>query len=340
MVKIETLKLLDALFAGSSQQQTQKLLELYREAFRGTESFKNLKDLLEGCEFHGTTGQDLMRKGEQVVTEGFTDAGNFGDRITVMDYVVQKMEQEMKAASEYLHSADVSGQGLHVLDKALAETATAYFETLFNYLCCLYVTLYGEAALQNVDIRTGIRSADLIRNVSEELTKLVSEADHQGRPPVWKIIRTTFGGANMIHYPGFTVQYGGFDAAYLESNCTQIAPCLFRDNSDPNVLCCGMGYLTSLQPHDGSRLYGATTVSKPAMNCLDHMDMDYDSLSVPALLSAIAGSGVCVLDPRDLVELLNRYYMIRTARENKAKGCIYCGKNVCEHFRITTKFTM
>lgn len=340
MVKIETLKLLDALFAGSTPQQTQKLLELYREAFRGTDSFKNLKDLLEGCEFHGTTGHDLMHKGEQVVTEGFTDAGNFGDRITVMDYVVDKMEQEMKAASEYIHSANVSAQGLNVLDKALAETATAYYENLFNYLCCLYVTLYGEAALQNVDIRTGIRSADLIRNVSEELCNLIAEADRRGKPQVWRILRTTFGGANMIRYSGFTLKYGGIDADYLEENCTQIAPCLFRDDSDSNVLCCGMGYLTSLQPHDGGRLYGATTVSKPAMNCLDHMDIDYDSLSIPGLLSAIAGSGVCVLDPKDLVELLNRYFMIKTARENKAKGCIYCGSNVCEHFRITTKFTM
>lgn len=340
MVKIETLKLLDALFAGSTQQQTQQLLALYRDAFRGTQSFRDLKDLLEGCEFHGAVGQDLLSKGEQVVKEGFTDAGNFGDRITVMDYVVEKMEQEMKAASEYLHSANVSAAALNVLDKRLAETATAYYEKLFHYLCCLYVTLYGEAALQNVNIRTGIRSADLVRNVSDELCNLLAEASRRGKPQVWRVLRTTFGGANMVRYSGFTLKYGGIDEAYLKENCTQIAPCLFRDNSDPNVLCCGIGYLTSLQPHDGGRLYGATAVTRPAMNCLDQLDMDYASLNVRSLLSAIAGSGVCVLDPRDLVELLNRYYMIRTARENKAKGCIYCGSNVCEHFRITTKFSM
>lgn len=338
MVKMETLKLLDALFAGSTQQQTQQLLTLYKEAFRGTESFKNLKDLLEGCEFHGTVGQDLLSKGEQVVTAGFTDAGNFGDRITVMDYVVEKMEQEMKAASDYIHSANVSNTALNVLDKRLAETATAYYEKLFHYLCCLYVTLYGEAALSGVNIKTGIRSADLIRNVSEEMSSLIAHAGRQGKPPVWRIVRTTFGGTNMVRYSGFTLKYGGISAAYLEENCTQIAPCLFRDDSDSNVLCCGIGYLTSLQPHDGGRLYGATTVSKPAMNCLDHLDIDYASLNVRALLSTIAGSGVCILDPRDLVELLNRYYMIRTARENQNRGCIFCGKTGCHHFRIPRNF--
>ena len=340
MVKIETLKLLDALFAGSTQQQTQRLLELYREAFRDTQSFKNLKDLLEGCEFHGTVGQDLMTKGEQVVKEGFTDAGNFGDRITVMDYVVEKMEQEMKAASDYLHSANISAVALNVLDKRLAETATDYYEKLFNYLCYLYVTLYGQAALKNVNIRTGIRSADLVHNVNEEMSGLITEAGRQGKPPVWRIVRTTFGGANMVRYPGFTLKYGGITEDYLEKNCTQITPCLFRDDNDPTVLCCGIGYLTSLQPSDGGRLYGASTVSKPAMNCLDQLDIDYTSLSVRALLSTIAGNGVCILDPRDLVELLNRYYMIRIAKENKAKGCIYCGQRVCQHFRITTQFSL
>ena len=44
--------------------------------------------------------------------------------------------------------------------------------------------------------------------------------------------------------------------------------------------------------------------------------------------------------PAGQVELLNRYFMIRTARENKEKGCIYCGRNNCRHFRITSEFTM
>lgn len=340
MVKIETLKLLDALFAGSTQQQAQQLLALYQEAFRGTQSFKNLMDLLEGCEFHGATGQELLSKGEQVVKEGFTDAGNFGDRITVMDYIVEKMAQEKKAASDYLHSANVSVTSLNVLDKRLAETATDYYEKLFNYLCCLFVTLYGEAALRNVNIRTGIRSTDLVHNVNDELSNLIAEAERQGKPQVWRIVRSNFGGANMIRYSGFTLMYGGIDAHYLENSCTQLAPGLFRDDRNPNVLCCGIGYLTSLQPHDGSRLYGATTVSKPPMNCLDQLDIDYASLNIQALLSTIAGSGVCILDPKDMVELLNRYYMIRSARANKARGCIYCGQSVCQHFRITTEFTM
>lgn len=340
MVSVQTLKLLDALLAGSGDSQKQRLLELYREAFRGTESFKDLTDLLEGSEFHGPVGQELLSKGEAVIREGFTDAGNFGDRITVMDYVVQKMRRELEDASRYLLSADVSGAPLNVLDKRQAEAATKFYELLFHYVCCLYATLYGESALRSVNIKTGIRSADLVRNVTDELCSLIAQAQTLPKPPVWRILRTRFGGANLLGYDGFTLQYGGVTPEYLEDNCRQVAPCLFLDPTNPDILCCGMGYLTSLEPRDGGRIYGAQVISKPAMNCLDSLDIDYASLNVSALLSAIAGSGVCILDPKELVELLNRYFMIKTARENREKGCIYCGRTVCQHFRVTTEFTM
>ena len=335
---MQTLKLLDALIAGSSESQQDRLLALYKEAFCGTESYKKLKDLLEGCEFHGSVGQSLMAQGEDVAKAGFADAGHFGDRITVMDYVVQKMVQELDASRNYLHSASVADAALNVLDRRLADTATEYYELLFNYVCCLYVTLYGEAALQNVNIRTGIRSADLVRNVSDELCSLLTQAYRREKPRAWSIVRTRFRGANLVHYDGFTLKYGDLDLDHLEKDCRQIAPCLFTDPVDPDVLCCGIGYLTSLEPRDGGRLYGSRVISKPAMNCLDSLELDYGSLNVRALLSAIAGSGVCVLTPEELVELLNRYFMIRGIEQNRQKGCPYCGRNVCTHFRIPVNF--
>ena len=340
MVSKQTLKLLDALLAGSSNAEKGRLLSLYKEAFCGTQSFKNLKDLLEGCEFHGTVGQELLSTGEEVVKAGFTDAGKFSDRVTTMDYLVEKMSREMDASGEYLLSANVTGTSLNVLDKRLAETATKYYEILFNYVCCLYATLYGESALQNVNVKTGIRSVDLVRNITEELNALLAEANRMEKPRVWRIIRCKFGGANLVNYPGYTLLYGGITPEYFEKNCEQIGPLLFSDRNDPEVLCCGIGYLTSLEPQDGGRLYGAQVVSKPALNCLDDLSIDYDSMNIRALLSTVAGSGVCILDPNELVELLNRYYMIQTARKNLENGCIYCGRRNCSHFRITTEFTM
>lgn len=340
MASMETLKLLDALLSGSSDSQKDRLLALYKEAFCSTDSFRDLTDLLQGSEFRGAVGQELRSKGEHVVTAGFTDAGSFGDRVTVMDYVVEKMRREMEASADYIYSANVAGTSLNVLDKHLGDITTQYYELLLNYVCCLYVTLYGDSALRNMNLKTGIRSADLVYEVSDQLCALFDQARQQPKPQVWRIVRTRFGGANMVSYSGFILEYGGVTADHLKYNCRQIAPCLFTDEVDSNVLCCGIGYLTSLQPRDGSRLYGAQVISKPAMNCLDSLDVDYASLNVQALLSTIAGSGVCVLDPMDLVELLNRYFMIRTARENKEKGCIYCGRNNCRHFRITSEFTM
>lgn len=335
---METLKLLDALLAGSDDSQKQKLLALYKEAFCGTESYRQLKDLLEGCEFRNSVGKELLTKGEDVVKAAFTDAGGFGDRITVMDYVVEKMRRELDASTQYLLSADVSSQTLNVVDKRMAVTATKYYEILFNYVCCLYATLYGGSFLRNMNVKTGIRSADLVRNVSDELCRLFADAHRSEKPQVWRIVRTHFGGANLLGYDGFTLKYGGVTPEHLEIGCEQLAPGLFRDRNDPNVLCCGIGYLTNLEPRDGGRIYGAEAVTKPAMNCLDQLDIDYRSLNVRALLSAIAGSGVCILDPADLVELLNRYYMIRTAKGNRGKGCIYCGRSNCQHFRIPDNF--
>lgn len=338
MVSIQTLKLLDALLAGSSGSQTEQLLALYKEAFRGTESFKNLADLLEGCEFYGTVGRELRTKGEDVVKAGFTNAGSFGDSITVMDYVIDKVRKELETATEYVRSANVSGASLSVLDKRLAESATKFYDKLFNYVCYMYATLYGEGILRNMKIGTGLRSVDLIRSVNDELCTLIADARKQEKPQAWRILRCNFVGANLVRYGGFVLEYGGITPEYLQNQCDQLSPFLFRDPNHSNVLCCGIGHLTSLEPQDGARIYGAQVTGAPAMNCLDNYNIDYASLDIRRVISTIAGNGVCVMDPKDMVELLNRYFMIKTANENQQRGCIYCGRNGCRHFAIPTNF--
>lgn len=340
MVSAQTLKLLDALLPGSGGEEKERLLALYKEAFCGTESFKSLKTLLEQCEFHGSVGQELLSKGENVIKDGFANAGSFGDQITVMDYVVEKMQQELDAATGYVRSDNVSGAQLNVLNKRFADTATKYYEMLFNYVCCLYASMYGNDILKNLKVKTGIRSADLIRNVNDELCSLVAEAGRQKKPRMWRILRKHFGGANLVNYDGFVLEYSSLGAAYLREQCEQVSPLLYRDRKNSDVLCCGIGYLTSLEPRDGGRVYGAQVISKPALNCLDSYDMDYRNLNVRLLLNTIAGSGVCIIDPKDLVELLNRYFMVKTAKANQQKGCTYCGRTNCQHFRINKEFTM
>lgn len=340
MVNVQTLKLLDTLLAGSSGEEKERLLALYKDAFCGTESFKKLKDILELCEFHGSVGQELLSKGEDVIKAGFTDAGSFGDRITVMDYVVEKAQQELDAATEYVRSANVAGTSVHVLDRRFAEAATKYYEMLFHYVCCLYASLYGSDVLKNMKIKTGIRSADLVRNVNDELCTLVSDVRRQKKPRAWRIVRKRFDGSNMVKYNGFVLEYGNVDASYLQDRCEQLSPVLYKDRSDNNVLCCGIGYITSLDARDGGRVYGAQITSKPALNSLDSFDIDHGSLNIRNLLSTIAGSGVCIMDPEDLVELLNRYFMVKAAKENQSKGCIFCGRSSCQHFHINKEFTL
>lgn len=340
MTSTQTLKLLDALLTGSSGNETEKLKALYKNAYCNTESFRDLTLLLERSEFHGTIGSELLTKSESVVKAGFTDAGSFGDNITVMEYLVEKIQKERQRAEEYVKSACVNGEVLNVIDKRLADQATECYEKLFRYVCCLYASLYGDTVLKNLNVKTGIRSVDLIRNVDDELSILLAEARRRETPKVWRILRKPFGGLNMMRYNGFVLEYGGITTDYLENQCDQLSPALFVPKNSFDVLCCGVGYLTSLSTATGASIFGAHVTTNPAMNCMDDLDLDYSQLNISLLLGKIAGSGVCVVKPEVLVEILNRYFMIREARKNSQTGCALCGKAGCRHIIVPAKYSM
>lgn len=340
MTSTKTLRLLDALLAGSSGSETEKLKELYKNAYCNTESFSQLKLLLERSEFHGTIGEELLTRSESVIQAGFTNAGSFGDSVTVMEYLVEKVQKERQRAEEYIKSACVNGEVLNVVDKRLADQATECYEKLFRYVCCFYASLYGDSALKNLNVKTGIRSVDLVRNVDEELSILLAETRRLEKPKVWRIVRRTFGGLNMMRYGGFVLEYGGVTADYLENQCRQLTPTLFVPNSSRDVVCCGVGRMTSLNTANGASIFGAHVTTTPAMNCLDGLEVDYHQLNITGLLEKIAGSGVCIIKPENLVEILNRYFMIKEARKNKQTGCALCGRQGCRHVTVPTKYSM
>lgn len=337
MVSTQTLKLLDALLSGSSGSELEKLKMLYKQAYCDTEGFKNLKTLLERSEFHGQ-GQLLLKESEEVIQAGFTDAGSFGDRITVMESLVEKIRKERELSAQYVHSANVAGAPMNVIDKKLADGATEYYEALFQYVCCLYIGLYGDAVLKDFNVKTGIRSVDLIRNTSEELSMLIARAHRLPAPKCWAIVRKRFAGLNAVPYDGFILEYGDIGIKTLNEAATRIAPTLFVPKHDASVLCCGIGYLTSLDVTSGGTLYGAQVTTKPALNCLDQLDLNYRDLHISLLLDKIAGGNVCVLHPEALVELLNRYFMNKAVKKNRETGCPLCGKDSCSHYSINEKF--
>ena len=161
MVSSQTLKLLDALLAGSSGSECEQLKALYKEAYCGTEAFKDLKTLLERSEFHGSAGRELLMQSEDVLRAGFSNAGHFGDSLTVMEYLVDKIQKELEVSAEYIQSATISGTSMHAVDKRLADGATEYYEKLFHYVCCFYASLYGASVLENIKVKTGIRSEQI-----------------------------------------------------------------------------------------------------------------------------------------------------------------------------------
>lgn len=340
MVSSKTLKLLDALLAGSRGNESEQLKALYKDAYCGTESFKELKTLLERSEFYGSAGRELLSGSEQVIQAGFTDAGTFGDRLTVMEFLVEKVRKERDATTAYIKSANISGMAMNVVDKRLADAATDYYNRLFNYICCFYASLYGTSILENLKIKTGIRSADLIHNVNDGLSMLIADAARQKKPFVWRIVRKTFGGLNAIRYSGFLLEHCSVSLDVLEKNCRRINPTLYIPNENSEVVCYGIGFLTNLTVDTGATVYGAQVISEPALNCMDELGVDLTNLNIPLLLQKIAGNGVCILRPETLVELLNRYAMIQTAKKNQETGCIFCGRQGCQHFKINKKFSM
>lgn len=339
MVSTQTLKLLDALLAGSSGGETEKLKTLYKDAFCSTESFGKLKLLLETSEFHGAFGRELLSRSEKVVQAGFSNAGSFGDSVAEMEYLVGKLQKEREQAEAYIKSAAVNSEEINVVDLRLADQAKAYYEKLYQYVCCLYASLYGSEILRNLNVRTGTSSADLIRNVDDEMSILLADASRMKKPRAWRILRKSFRGLNMIHYEGFVLEYANVSADYLRTKCDRMAPTLFVPKSGSDVVCCGIGYLTSLNTASGAAVFGSSVTTEPAMNCLDDLELDYNQLSISLLLTKMADGGVCIVDPEHLVEILNRYFMIRAAQENSKTGCALCGKGNCRHVVISHQFS-
>ena len=340
MVSTQTLKLLDALLAGSGGSETDQLKTLYKDAFCSTESFRDIKTLLERSEFHGVVGKELLQRSEAVVQAGFSNAGSFGDSVAEMEYLVRKLQQERQRAEDYIQAAAVNGEELNVIDIRLADQAKDYYEKLLQYVCCFYASLYGSGILSNIHVRSGIGSSELIRTMDDELSILLAEANRLEKPRAWRIVRKKFDGLNMLRYKGFVLEYGEINSEFLEKYSQKISPTLYVPKVDgSDILCCGVGYLTSLDAASGGTIFGARITTEPAMNCLDDLDIDYDQISITMLLNKITDGGVCILKPEQLVELLNRYFMIRTAKKNQEKGCALCGGSNCRHVAIPRSFS-
>ena len=71
-----------------------------------------------------------------------------------------------------------------------------------------------------------------------------------------------------------------------------------------------------------------------------------DKAKLDAMAAGAAHQGVAAYaaalryaEPEELVELLNRYFLIRSAEENRRSGCPYCGRSGCQHFRIPNDFS-
>ncbi len=335
MVSVNTLRLIDALFAGSDEAQKNRLIGLYKTAFAESENYKKLRWLFDTCEFYGVVGEDLQRQAKSIFEESFTDAESFSSKLTVMDFIINRAEDERNKTEEYVNSARMDNETLSVVEKTFAAQIADFYTVLVNYLCCVYASLYGKDVIRgmNADLHTG--ALDLVRSLTDELCAVDMEVMEEGKPKFWKITREHFGGLNAVQYDGFCLEYINEPPEKILSGCERVAPFIYTDSRDDGVLCYGIGKITNLTFRDGAKILGAEIIEKPAMNCLDEYDIVYRNFSLLSIMNMLFNGKVCLILPEDMVEILNRYFMIKETKIRKDTGkCILCGGTGCKHFDI------
>ncbi len=339
MVSINSLKLIDALFSGCTPEQRSKLISLYRTAFGNSESYKKIRYILETCEFYGPVGEDLKLQINRVVEERFNDAESFSSMLTVLEHIAKKAEDEVALTEEYINSSRLDIRKLSVVERAFAKHTVDLYTALINYFCCMCATLYGKDIFKEINIDLHIGTLDVVRTVTDAICTLSNEIIIRKKPTVWKITRQHFAGINMLEYDGFVLSYVTDKPEERLAACSKIAPYLYEDRYNKNVLCYGVGNITNLDFGNGTAVFGSEIIEKPAMNCFDGYDINYDSFSLVNIMNMLFQSKVCIITPEIMVERLNRYFMIKKAQKNKEEGkCIYCGGTDCEHFVLPLNF--
>lgn len=336
MISVNTLKLIDALFSGCTEEQKRSLVSLYKTAFSNSDGYKKTHYILENCEFYGTSGEDLKLQIKRVVDDSFDGAEGFRSMLTVLEHISLRAESELELTEDYIRSSRLDPVSLSVVEKSFANQSVEFYKVFINYLCCMCATFYGKDAFRkiNIDLHTG--ALDVVKNVTDAVCQLNNEILERKKPAVWKITRQHFAGINLVEYDGFALSLVTDSPEAVLRGCRKIAPYMYTDD---NAVCYGVGNITNLDFSNGASVLGAEIIEKPALNCLDRTDLDYACIDLMSIVNMLFQNKVCIIPPETMVEILNRYFMIKAAKHNKlAQRCIYCGKEGCTHFVLPTNF--
>lgn len=340
MVSINSLLLIDALSAGSNNEQRRALSALYRDAFSNSKSFKELVRLLEESEFYGPSGLELKRTAISILKDSLSGTTTIMEAISQIKAITAELNHERAKTEKSVASKSISGEHFAVIDKDLSTSLVKFCHFLLDYSCCMFAPLCGSTVLPQFRGHDNANIVDLLVGLDDAVHRAIDYMLLR-RPCVWKISKEHFCGANLVEYSGFSLNPVTETWSSLQSRCRHIGMFLLDDPNDPNVLCYGVGYLTNITPDQGIQLLESRVLLSPPLNCLDHVKIDYPKPDISSLLSTVAGSRLFIVDPAYFTEILNRRLMIQSAIERKNLGkCIYCGKNGCNHLELPKEYSL
>lgn len=331
--------MISSMFAGCTETQKNKLEQLYKQAFTNTKEYKRIVDLRANYDAFGTIGKDLLIQGETALQNGISHPNEYTNNLTIIENVLLNSEKYINETDEYINGLNCYNKPLYLIEKSKGAEMEAFFKHFMNVFCYTTAVLYGVDSLKDVSFDPNAGSIDMLKNMNEECTKVITTIINKPIRKPWRIVRKQFVGANMIKYNGFVLEYMNSLGSLSTEEGNKITPLLSTSNNDLNVVCFGVGDLTNLRAENGLSVIGSTVTKSFPENALDEMNLDYNNINIVEILNSISSVNIGFISPENMVRLLNRYFMIQTVKQrNMQQKCIYCGGINCNHFKIPQTF--
>jgi hypothetical protein len=181
----------------------------------------------------------------------------------------------------------------------------------------------------------------MLKNVTTECSNVLIELNGAKKPNAWRIVRKQFGGANLIKYDGFSLEFVNDQDFMYNDQYEKSTPYIYVPKKSCDVLCYGIGNVSNLKVQNGISLIGGSVVTRFADNIFDDLSLDYHNMNFVNVINNVSKSNICVISPYDLVEILNRYFLMQTVKNRNIKQvCAYCGHANCNHFDIPENFSI
>lgn len=336
MNNANTVMLLSVLLKNCTESEKEKLIGLYKDSFEMTEEYKNLKKLLNNYSFDGYEGRELIEKGRDAIRTGLTNPEQFLQCVTNIKYVISKSNKLIGDTNKYLQSCNMNNVELSIFQHEVEESVKQFYLEMFGYTCYIASALFGVEFIKNCKINVNANIFDIINDVTSEIHSVINEIQRAKLPAKWVIKRCSFAGANLVKYDGFVLLYEDINGKFENNSMRKISPFINVSEKNNEILCSGIGNFV-VSPSRFYTLIDSKIKISLSTSHFDGMDIDYFNIEPLSLIKGRDNVNSYVISPSELVEHLNRYFMLKTVKSRNLNNvCAYCGKENCnkQHFVI------